>query len=120
MDGAVIGIDDELAVGPLGIFVSADQNSGMPVLWNRVRSRGTRFTGKERDPEMGFDYFGARYLASAQGRFSSPDEPLLDQDPSDPQSWNLYAYVRNNPLIFYDPSGNEWRKTKEGFEGDWV
>ena len=25
MDGAVVGVDDELAIGPLGVFVSADQ-----------------------------------------------------------------------------------------------
>ena len=29
----------------------------------------------------------------------------MDQDPSDPQSWNLYGYVRNNPLSFVDPTG---------------
>ena len=65
------------------------------------------FTGKERDSETGLDYFGARYFSGAQGRFTSPDIPLLDQDPSDPQSWNLYSYVRNNPLIFTDPTGND-------------
>jgi RHS repeat-associated protein len=65
------------------------------------------FTGKERDPETGFDYFGARYFSGAQGRFTSPDAPLLDQDPSDPQSWNLYSYVRNNPLMFTDLTGND-------------
>jgi RHS repeat-associated protein len=31
------------------------------------------FTGKERDGETGLDYFGARYYASAQGRFTSAD-----------------------------------------------
>ena len=30
-------------------------------------------TGKERDPESGNDYFGARYYASSIGRFMSPD-----------------------------------------------
>ncbi len=65
------------------------------------------FTGKERDAETGLDYFGARYLSAAQGRFTSPDPPLLDQDPGDPQSWNLYAYVRNNPLKFVDLTGND-------------
>ena len=65
-----------------------------------------RFTGKERDAETGLDYFGARYFAGAQGRFTSPDVPLLDQHPSDPQSWNLYAYARNNPLRFIDPTGH--------------
>src|SRR5208283_5541827 len=32
-----------------------------------------KFTGKERDVETGLDYFGARYLSSAQGRFTIPD-----------------------------------------------
>jgi RHS repeat-associated protein len=65
----------------------------------------SQFTGKERDAETGLDYFEARYLSSAQGRFTSPDEPLADQDPSLPQSWNLYAYGRNNPLLYVDPTG---------------
>lgn len=64
-----------------------------------------RFTGKERDGETGLDYFGARYLSTAQGRFTSPDIPLIDQQPGDPQSWNLYSYVRNNPLTYRDPTG---------------
>ena len=29
----------------------------------------------------------------------------MDQHPEDPQSWSLYAYGRNNPLRFVDPSG---------------
>jgi len=69
----------------------------------RIRSR---YTGKERDTESGNDYFGARYYASSMGRFMSPDPSgLLAQRPEDPQSWNLYAYARNNPLIFIDPNG---------------
>lgn len=53
------------------------------------------------------DYFGARYFSGAQGRFTSPDVPHLDQYPEDPQSWNLYSYVRNNPLTFIDLTGND-------------
>ena len=64
-----------------------------------------RFTGKERDAETGLDYFGARYMSAAQGRFTSPDAPFADQHPDDPQSWNLYAYVRNNPMNGVDPDG---------------
>jgi RHS repeat-associated protein len=63
------------------------------------------FTGKERDAETGLDYFGARYFASSQGRMTSPDAPFADQHTADPQSWNLYAYVRNSPLRFIDPTG---------------
>jgi RHS repeat-associated protein len=64
-----------------------------------------KFTGKERDIETGLDYFGARYMSAAQGRFTSPDAPFADQRPENPQSWNLYAYVRNNPLSMVDPTG---------------
>ena len=63
------------------------------------------FTGKERDYETGLDYFGARYFLGAQGRFNGPDEPLVDQNAGDPQSWNLYSYSRNNPLRNLDRDG---------------
>ena len=62
------------------------------------------FTGKERDAESGNDYFGARYYASTMGRFMSADSGV-DQDVSDPQSWNLYSYVRNNPVTKTDSDG---------------
>ena len=64
-----------------------------------------RFTGKERDSESRLDYFGARYFSAAQGRFTTADAPFADQSAADPQSWNLYAYVRNNPLRYADPTG---------------
>jgi RHS repeat-associated protein len=67
----------------------------------------SRCTGKERDAESGLDYFGARYFSGAQGRFTSADQPFNDQYPADPQSWNLYAYVRNNPLKFTDFNGED-------------
>jgi RHS repeat-associated protein len=63
------------------------------------------FTGKERDAESGNDYFGARYYGSSMGRFLSPDPMLNSGHPSNPQSWNRYAYVFNNPLRNTDPTG---------------
>jgi RHS repeat-associated protein len=71
-----------------------------------------RFTGKERDMETGLDYFGARYFSSAQGRFTSPDwsaapEPIPYASLDDPQTLNLYAYVRNNPLAHRDEDGHQ-------------
>jgi RHS repeat-associated protein len=63
------------------------------------------FTGKERDSESGLDNFGARYDASSLGRFMTPDPLLNSGRPDDPQSWNRYAYVTNNPLRFRDPLG---------------
>jgi len=64
------------------------------------------FAGKERDPQTGFDYFGARYYASGQGRFTTVDPVVpLDATLRDPQLWNRYAYVHNNPLRYTDPDG---------------
>jgi RHS repeat-associated protein len=70
---------------------------------------GEKFTGKERDAETGLDYFGARYFSGAQGRFTSPDPENANAMVSDPQSWNMYAYGRNNPLSYVDPDGLAYR-----------
>jgi RHS repeat-associated protein len=58
-----------------------------------------RFTGKERDEESGLYYHGARYYAPWIVRWASCD-PLGTVD-----GLNLYAYVRNNPLVLVDPKG---------------
>jgi RHS repeat-associated protein len=73
----------------------------------------SRSTGKERDAESGLDNFGARYFGSNMGRFMSPDPFIpfnLKRDAfqewiGNPQHWNKYAYVLNNPLKFTDPTG---------------
>ena len=64
-----------------------------------------KFTGKERDGETGLDFFGARYMSAAQGRFTSADPLLNSAKPWDPQTWNRYTYALNNPLKFVDPNG---------------
>lgn len=74
-----------------------------------------RFTGKERDTETSLDYFGARYYGAQVERFTSPDSVGDGLDPvpvpwanfENPQSLNLYAYVRNDPLSNSDPDGND-------------
>ena len=68
-------------------------------------SQNYRFTGKEHDAESGLENFEARYDASSIGRFMTPDDGS-DQSVGDPQSWNLYAYVRNQPLRYVDPTGH--------------
>lgn len=78
----------------------------------------SRSTGKERDAETGLDYFGARYFSGAMGRFTSPDRPFVDQVTGDPQSWNLYSYVRNNPLRHRDPTGLKCVDLDGGGKGD--
>jgi RHS repeat-associated protein len=69
------------------------------------------YTGKERDAESGLDYFGARYYSSTNGRFLSPDwasnaEAVPYAQFDDPQTLNLYGYLRNNPLGGVDADGH--------------
>jgi RHS repeat-associated protein len=68
-------------------------------------SQNYKFTGKERDTETQNDYFGARYYPNNLGRFMSPDSIANDWELRNPQTWNRYAYARNNPLIYVDPDG---------------
>jgi RHS repeat-associated protein len=69
------------------------------------QSSPLHFTGKERDSESGLDNFGARYDSSSMGRFMTPDPLLNSGRPWEPQTWNRYAYARNNPLNIVDPTG---------------
>ncbi len=73
-----------------------------------------RFTGKQRDWESNLDYFGARYYSSQLGRFMSPDPDNAGEVDDDPQSWNAYPYVRNNPVTFTDPDGRACVSTDNG------
>jgi RHS repeat-associated protein len=72
----------------------------------------SRCTGKQRDSESGNDYFGTRYYGSSLGRFMTPDWSASAQavpyaEFGDPQSLNLYTYVRNNPLSRIDADGHK-------------
>jgi RHS repeat-associated protein len=64
-----------------------------------------QFTSYEKDKETNLDFAQARMYGSGLGRFTSPDDFLNDTHVSDPQSWNPYVYVRNNPLNLVDPLG---------------
>jgi RHS repeat-associated protein len=67
-----------------------------------------KFTGDERDSETGLDHTWFRQYSSSLGRWMRPDPAgLAAVDPSNPQSWNRYAYVLNNPLAYKDPLGLE-------------
>ncbi|MEQ1607088.1 MAG: RHS repeat-associated core domain-containing protein [Pyrinomonadaceae bacterium] len=71
------------------------------------QSDGVRqqFTGYERDLETGLDFAQARYMGSSLGRFTSPDPLLASGKTTDPQTFNRYTYVINNPTKFVDPDG---------------
>src|SRR5690348_11290334 len=72
-----------------------------------------KFTGKERDTETGLDYFGARYYSNGLGRFITPDwaakaAAVPYAEFADPQTLNLYTYVRGNPIAQADVDGHGW------------
>ena len=75
-------------------------------------SRG--YTGHEHLDRTGLVHMNGRVYDPRLGRFLSPD-PIVG-DPTSSQSWNLYSYVRNNPVSYVDPTGlSTWP-----LECDWV
>ncbi|MFN8009048.1 MAG: ribonuclease domain-containing protein [Terriglobia bacterium] len=84
--------------------------SGFPCYTSTLLDGPTqKFTGKERDTESNLDYFLVRYYSGVQGRFLIPDPENAGGIVPDPQSWNGYAYGRNNPLVYTDPNGEKYR-----------
>ena len=62
-----------------------------------------KFTGYFRDLETGNDYAVNRYMSPGFGRFFTPDRK--GGNPSDPGSWNKYAYTGGDPINRADPTG---------------
>ncbi|MEZ4514224.1 MAG: RHS repeat-associated core domain-containing protein [Chloroflexota bacterium] len=67
-----------------------------------VSDRG--FTGHKHNDSLGLVYMNARYYVPGIGRFASAD--TIVPDPMNPQGFNRYSYVLNNPIIMHDPSGH--------------
>ena len=78
-----------------------------------IRSGGTKtkylYNGKELVSATGLYDYGARPYNWQMMHFIMPDGVI--QNPTDPQTLNRYAYVRNNPVRYTDPSGNEISET---------
>jgi RHS repeat-associated protein len=78
--------------------------------WGGVRySYGTtptdyRFTGQQEIATIGLYFYNSRFYDTALGRFVSPDSII--PNPGDPVSFDRFAYVRNDPLKYVDPSGH--------------
>ncbi|HEY0426708.1 MAG TPA: RHS repeat-associated core domain-containing protein [Pyrinomonadaceae bacterium] len=64
-----------------------------------------RFTGYQKDTETQLDFAEARYYNNQHGRFTAVDPLLASGKSANPQTFNRYVYVTNNPLILTDPSG---------------
>ena len=89
-------------------------------LGNRSASAGyntdsirQKFTGYQRDNETNLNFAEARYYNNQNGRFTAVDPLLASGKSANPQSFNRYVYVGNNPLERVDPDGTDWYKAVE-------
>jgi RHS repeat-associated protein len=64
-----------------------------------------KFTGYEKDTETGLDFAEARYYNNQHGRFTAVDPLLASGKSANPQTFNRYIYVINNPLVLKDKTG---------------
>jgi RHS repeat-associated protein len=74
-----------------------------------------RYTGQIQDASDLY-FYNARYYDPTLGRFLQAD--TLVPEPGNPQSWNRYSYVNNNPLRYTDPTGH-CRYDEEGNIDKW-
>ena len=80
--------------------------------WGEERySSGTKqtnygYTGQySYESDFGLMFYNARWYDSYLNRFTQPDS--IVPDPYNPQDYDRYSYVRNNPLRYTDPSGHK-------------
>ena len=66
----------------------------------------TLLIGQQHNDDLGLIYYNARYYIPGIARFASAD--TLVPNPANPNSFNRYAYVGNNPIMGTDPDGHCW------------
>ena len=64
-----------------------------------------KFTGYQEDEETNLDFAEARMYENRHARFTAVDPLLASGNSANPQTFNRYVYVGNNPMLFTDP---EW------------
>lgn len=69
---------------------------------NSLFDRG--FTGHLHNNDLGLIYMNARYYLPGVGKFASAD--TIVPNPANPQTYNRYSYVYNNPINLNDPTGH--------------
>ncbi|HEV2387688.1 MAG TPA: RHS repeat-associated core domain-containing protein [Candidatus Acidoferrales bacterium] len=100
-----------LLVGPLGSTVAlADPTGtvqtsytydpfGVTTVQGASNGNSYEFTGRENDGD-GLYFLRARYYSPGLERFTKQDPVQFDSG-----DWNLYAYSRNSPTLYRDPTG---------------
>jgi RHS repeat-associated protein len=90
---------------PFGEELLANQDGRSSLYSSSPDGLGPKFTGQTWDGESSLYWFNVRHMSGAQGRFQGVDPGNAGANLADPQTWNMYAYVGNNPLTYTDPSG---------------
>jgi RHS repeat-associated protein len=80
-----------------------DPFGGVVDAWTTGEATEQRFAGHRQDPGVGLTFMGARWYDPVTGRFASVD-PVV-QDAFDPAASHPYAYARNDPVQYVDPTG---------------
>ena len=88
--------------------------TALPNRTQTMRSHPFVFTGKERDEETGYGYFGARYMDHELMTMWLSVDPMADKYPS----ISPYAYCAWNPVKLVDPDGNEAIDNDDGWKID--
>lgn len=64
-----------------------------------------KFATYSRDAVSGLDYAQNRYYSSQFGRFTTADPYTMNGGSQNPQVWNRYSYVEDDPANLLDPKG---------------
>lgn len=97
-----------LETGPTHSIIGDNAYGPYGEVYARTGNAEISFTGQDSDTVWPQYDFMARQYTPNQGRWISPDPAgLAAVDPTDPQTWNRYAYVMNNPLALLDPLGDQ-------------
>jgi RHS repeat-associated protein len=71
-----------------------------------VTASGYRYTGQlDMQGSIGLDYYVARFYDPQLARFAQADNII--PDPGKSVSFDRYAYVHNNPILYNDPTGHD-------------
>ena len=90
---------------------------GQPIPRVDVVSEPQNILGRLTDPNTGWSYHGARWMQPQTARWTAPDSAIKGPDPkhlASPWDLNPYQYVRQNPLVFWDPDGADGINGAEG------
>ena len=68
----------------------------------------TNFATYFHEETTGLNYADQRFYNATYGRFMSADPYEPSAGPEDPDSWNRYSYVGNDPINLIDPTGESY------------